>query len=659
MDICGATFNQKLPLLLDAIAGAHFVAFDLELSGIYKRDDRSGPHRRGKQTLQERYEQTKEAAEKYQILQIGLTCVEEDYERGVYVLRTFNFNVKPLIEENLDIDRTWAFSNSAVQFLIKNNFHLEEPMAYGVGYLSRAEADLARAKLKDRRRNRFHGNVELQDFDTASLQFMDEVRHHITEWLSDPDVEDYLNIPWFDVSNTMPSLTGFQKRLVYQIVHNEFPGLVAAPRWPDWIQITHYDEQVEQQKQERFYQKLDSGIMRQTGLRWLFEAMVGGDLSGIPPEVFDVNMEGDFQNSTIAKEKMLQRLKNKKTTLVGHNLFVDLVNVYKCFFGQLPDRVEGFSVKIHALFPRIIDTKYLATYSNASVNEPSSLETLWDRFKDAEGPIIDMASSHMKYMGSSPLHEAGYDSMLTAKVMIILSYNIDKNGSYSENGDGEPSSFTPNQRVVTEVWVGRSISQSTETVKVPGADSTENKLGSIQPSLTLYPTRGPTWNGRGKRRVKKSSQNPPKPSQPSSNNASSTQSSPVNHPTTFENPRDNTANHVSPNLATFATQNPYHVLQQADSPSKTPNLQPLNLETKVKTGVLIPEILEAEEYSVNERLSPLIPDFDTTFWGMFMNKLRVLGTTEQLLDLEYTPDTPNVVNEKTDRLDKDWGCHLL
>jgi len=88
MDVKANKFRSHLPFILEAISRAHFVSFDLELSGIPGRQRGQsrapGEAGAGKQTLQERYEDTKKAAERYQILQLGLTCVEEDRERGLY-----------------------------------------------------------------------------------------------------------------------------------------------------------------------------------------------------------------------------------------------------------------------------------------------------------------------------------------------------------------------------------------------------------------------------------------------------------------------------------------------------------------------------------------------------------------------------------------------
>ncbi len=86
MDINLSNFHARLPSLLRAVSDAHFIAIDLELSGIpghqIHKPRVGGNQTGGKATLQERYEDTKKAAEKYQVLQLGMTCVEEHKDRG-------------------------------------------------------------------------------------------------------------------------------------------------------------------------------------------------------------------------------------------------------------------------------------------------------------------------------------------------------------------------------------------------------------------------------------------------------------------------------------------------------------------------------------------------------------------------------------------------
>ena len=139
MDINKSSFQSQLPVLLNAISTAHFVALDLELSGIHKQPHRANPTRLGapgKQTLQQRYTETKEAAERYQVLQIGITCVEQDHvkgtgsqsscsqpssghaclrDQGQYTVRPFNFNLSPLIAEKLDIERIFSFQSGGMK----------------------------------------------------------------------------------------------------------------------------------------------------------------------------------------------------------------------------------------------------------------------------------------------------------------------------------------------------------------------------------------------------------------------------------------------------------------------------------------------------------------------------------------------------------------
>jgi hypothetical protein len=77
MDISRSRFPFELVSIIQLIAKSHFVAFDLEFSGIVgRRRDRKKP------TLQEVYEDVKGAAEQYQVLQVGFTVVQEDLVAG-------------------------------------------------------------------------------------------------------------------------------------------------------------------------------------------------------------------------------------------------------------------------------------------------------------------------------------------------------------------------------------------------------------------------------------------------------------------------------------------------------------------------------------------------------------------------------------------------
>lgn len=113
MDVSAEHFSHEAIKVIQEIVEAHFVSFDFEFSGIAGRN----PDRAGKPSLQELYDETKAAAERYQILQVGLTVVKEDLNKGRYVARPYNFNLSPLpaVRERV-LSRDWS-SNSGGEFV--------------------------------------------------------------------------------------------------------------------------------------------------------------------------------------------------------------------------------------------------------------------------------------------------------------------------------------------------------------------------------------------------------------------------------------------------------------------------------------------------------------------------------------------------------------
>lgn len=143
--------------------------------------------------------------------------------------------------------------------------------------------------------------------------------------------------------------------------------------------------------------------------------MAGGDLSGLDPKWFRVNENNEPVFSDLGAIKktikeLQEALKKKSHILVGHNLFIDLIFIYQTFFGTLPDQVTDFNKCVHELFPKVFDTKYLATQAGSSMRTKSGLKDLCDELKDRHNPFIVLAERHVAYGPQSREHEAGYDS---------------------------------------------------------------------------------------------------------------------------------------------------------------------------------------------------------------------------------------------------------
>ncbi|KIW19402.1 hypothetical protein PV08_03697 [Exophiala spinifera] len=419
MDITHATFSQELIKIIQHIAESRFVAFDLEFSGVAARRQGGAS---GKLSLQEYYHDLRSAAQIYQILQIGLTIVSEDTKKGRYVARPYNFHLSPLpaISENV-FRRVWSYNSGAISFLLRHGFNMERPFSQGVHYLSRQEECEVREKLiSDEKAKANMPNMVLKEEDSV---LVDHIRQSINQWQSLPKEtrESYLNIPTADAKDPIPStLNRYQIRLTHQTVRNEWPKF-KTQGMGHFVQITNPTAEQQESEKELREQMRERDIANAVGFRWLIEAITGGDISRLP----HFYVSAGFPEGQVPEEiqgfldKLQDSLRKRKGALVGHNCLTDLINLYRCFIGDLPDRVEDFSSKLHDLFPVILDTKYLAGIGGKRWAD-TSLQAVENDMSSTALPRITLPPGFDRYLHASNYHEAGFDSFVTAKLGLKL-----------------------------------------------------------------------------------------------------------------------------------------------------------------------------------------------------------------------------------------------
>jgi poly(A)-specific ribonuclease len=464
MDVDKIAFPPRLLEILEALAECHFASIDFEFSGVSSK-----PAGRSKQTLQERYAETAEAASKYQILQVGLTCAKWDDKKSAYVLKPYNIPICATFDEDLDLERQFSFQSSAVEFLLKNNFAFNVSFEDGVPYLSREEEEQAKRKFKDRSKKEYD-DIEVSDSDVLTQQFLDKVRGEIGEWQKKSREEGVEIVSlatrsqmhkvltilkmsrtahWKEKQETGGDLTGFDKRLIHQLIRNEFPELVSIGRRQS-IFIKPMDEERELQVRKEKYKRFKKKIYAQTGFRWVIEAMAKGSLAKIDLMWFTRDpktgaaryYEPDAYEARY--HRVVDKLKRKSPVLVGHNCFTDLIYLYATFIGKLPDKVTEFQERIHDLFPCVVDTKYMFTHNCGNMNPASSLDSIEEGLRIQQIPKTKTHKAHGKYATDDMYHEAGYDSLLTAKVAILLSAKLEAQGTYVEDGRANnPAPGTP------------------------------------------------------------------------------------------------------------------------------------------------------------------------------------------------------------------------
>lgn len=169
----------------------------------------------------------------------------------------------------------------------------------------------------------------------------------------------------------------------------EYPSLVTVSERA-FIQIIDYEENREKAVRAHRLKWTQQRVSKQTGARWIAEALAGGSLSQLSPEYFVSSSRAAKPtcNPTVFADKLKRQVKDHRPVLVGHNLFMDMVYFCSCFFGPLPEKVEDFQAMTHGLFPTLIDTKYMATHDCGSINPTSSLTEINDNLSLVAIPRI-------------------------------------------------------------------------------------------------------------------------------------------------------------------------------------------------------------------------------------------------------------------------------
>ncbi|RMZ89603.1 hypothetical protein DV736_g3164, partial [Chaetothyriales sp. CBS 134916] len=436
MDISRTDFPLEILKILEEVSESHFIAFDLEFSGVA----RWRPAGTQKLCLQEYYEDIKAAAEKYQILQVGFTIVKQDLKKNRYVARPYNFNVSPLptLRER-HFGREWSCHSGSVSFLARNGFKFDEPINSGVPYLSRSEEQLARRNMISEEES--HGKIGDMDLKAEDDVLVQHIRSELQRWQAQAKEgqEEFVNIPGSEGPGALgipPKLNRYQVRLTHQIVRNEYPGLKTVGMG-HFVQVTNPTEEQQASQKLAVAEARESEITKAIGLRWLIEGIAGGSILDLPGEYLVAGLSRVKRNDLSPRDYLhclQEKLRSRRRILVGHNCLTDFVNLYKCFFGPLPATVDGFASAIHDLFPGVIDTKVLASFS-AKAWANTSLEEVELDLKRQESPKIHVPAEYDRYAYTSKYHEAGYDSLLTARVAIKLSAKLEREHEYVDRAE--------------------------------------------------------------------------------------------------------------------------------------------------------------------------------------------------------------------------------
>ena len=234
------------------------------------------------------------------------------------------------------------------------------------------------------------------------------------------------------------------------------------------------------------------------------------------------------------------------------------------------------------------------THNCGNLNPMSSLDGIEEALRVQVKPAIEVHKDHGKYVGEEMYHEAGYDSYLTARVMILLSAQLEAKGRY----------------VVTE-----STPVKKRTSEVPEIKTSPGSMDWAQqrpPPLT---------------------QHLEAPAMQTSRFATKTMYEALMDQNDAPGSEDTTI--IGSSFALNPNARPFPIASAADgalesSSSSIPT--PLTPTKKSKRGAFQDNTAPVEGGEL--KIDSVMPPFASDFWRVYANKLRVFGTVEGLLDLD-------------------------
>ncbi|KAI1660326.1 CAF1-domain-containing protein [Daldinia decipiens] len=422
MEVNRSNFFWMLPPILHEAQNARFVAVDVEMSGIALIH--------GLNSAQDSYGKIKEAAEQFQVVQLGLTFVRYDEGSAKYTTRTFTFSVSPLFPkstffDNLSrrLDRKFSVSVRAYDFLQQHNFNFNKALDTGAHYLNREEQRLAKQFCVSRDPNNEHLDPSTLDYETE--EFYKRTKKQIADFVAGrfrPAMETTIKNPYGD------RLNGLQIRLIHQIIREEYPSYVATRNATSGTaSIALIDESVKARTEARKRWNL-SEVNRLSGLQILFEALSGGSFADRMKQEY-VYHQSDVPerhrtwnelNKTFDFKKCEASLKRNRPILVGHNLFMDLAYIYQTFFEPLPANVDDFLIEINKLFPRIADTRFMYARGRHMMEPDRALEKIHHFYARNPIPAVRLESG-INLLGP---HHAGSDSCMAASLFLKQTYTL-------------------------------------------------------------------------------------------------------------------------------------------------------------------------------------------------------------------------------------------
>lgn len=459
-------FAESLEQLKAHLAGADFVAVDLEMTGVESTKWRRNLELDSYET---RYQNLKHSAEKFAVWQCGVCPFKWNEAQQKWIAYPYNFFVFPRNELQLELpSRSFFAQTNSLEFLTKHRFDFNACIYDGISYLSHEQEATARVLVglipgKPSPPSSAQHSPDITLTRSSDIAFVEKIRSQIGKWRDEllcnrqkwqvtsekvinPNIplQSSPRIPLPASANgenpdigpslgsLRPSLTldvtsNNQTRLVKQVIRTHFPDLVPVvsavggngPPERSRIRVTYVSAK---EDMARFLQELADEE------RGALEARV---------------------SHAVGFRKVLDAIAASGLAVIGHNCILDMAHIYSKFVGALPATAADFSSSLRQRFPCVVDTKYLLraepTLRGILASRSTSLAVVFThicqgfadkavasgRFYFGKGKIlntaftkvaVEVAEEFQRHGGAKDTglkHEAGFDAYMTGKSFLL------------------------------------------------------------------------------------------------------------------------------------------------------------------------------------------------------------------------------------------------
>jgi len=370
---------------------AAFFSLDTEFTG-YRQEERDEYF----DTVQERYLKKKRVAERYLLVQMGLSAFVWDKALEDYKAFTWNIHLYP---SKLQSERIFSCDASSLSFLRSHNLDFNL-WVDGVPFLAIDQEASLRKQVEDQaewdlKANAYAGKKPARsNFDPNADAETVELHRQLKEALDKlgPGAEPFLlpqNLSWFRKKMVQNTIGRHPRKANLWLEVIDPPAAEAgAGVGPTSTSLSAYNLEQLQVRYVDTEERIKCVQAKKSQALTDIEEAAGA-------------------------MRILKVIKDSGRPLVGHNFFLDLLFLYTHFVKPtLPDTAMGFKAKVQHFFPSIYDTKVLA--KSLGVTDEHGDTNLAGLYRKEGGGRVALEGV------TGAAHEAGHDAFMTGVIFSSL-----------------------------------------------------------------------------------------------------------------------------------------------------------------------------------------------------------------------------------------------